>query len=105
MTTKLNTIAWGKKLVIFKVNLLSKLLLIMFIKQHIFKRNILIHTLSEWTIYTCIIIPFFVNCNKNILVIKHNCRNPSLEFTTKARVCKVASQEGSRESHNILLGV
>jgi hypothetical protein len=33
------------------------------------------------------------------------CRNPSLGLATKARVCKVAGQEGSRESHNIFLGV
>jgi hypothetical protein len=33
------------------------------------------------------------------------CHNPSLGLTTKARVCKVVSQEGSWESHNILPGV
>jgi hypothetical protein len=32
-------------------------------------------------------------------------RNPSLGFTTKARVCKVAGQERSRESHNVLPGM
>jgi hypothetical protein len=32
-------------------------------------------------------------------------RNPSLGLATKARVCKVAGQEGSWESHNILSGV
>jgi hypothetical protein len=39
--------------------------------------------------------------NKLIAYVKDKCRNPSLGLTTKARVCKVASQEGSRESHNI----
>jgi len=34
-----------------------------------------------------------------------NCRNPNLGFTTKARVCKVAGQEGSRELQNILSGM
>jgi len=34
-----------------------------------------------------------------------NCHNPSLGLATKVRVCKVAGQEGSRESHNIFLGV
>jgi len=29
-------------------------------------------------------------------------RNPSFGFSTKARVCKVAGQKGSHESHNIL---
>jgi len=33
------------------------------------------------------------------------CCNLSLGFTTKVKVCKVAGLEGSRESHNILLGV
>ncbi len=34
-----------------------------------------------------------------------NYHNPSLGLVTKAKVCKVAGQEGSRESHNILPGV
>jgi hypothetical protein len=34
-----------------------------------------------------------------------NCRNLSLGLATKAKVCKVAGQEGSRESHNIFPGV
>jgi hypothetical protein len=29
------------------------------------------------------------------------CHNPSLRLATKARVCKVAGQKGTRESHNI----
>jgi len=33
------------------------------------------------------------------------CCNPSLGLTTKARVCKVVSQEGSWKSHNILPGM
>jgi len=33
------------------------------------------------------------------------CRNPSLGLATKARVCKVAGQKGSQESHNIPPGV
>jgi len=44
-----------------------------------------------------------VKWNKDKLY--NSCRNPSLGFTTKARVCKVVGQEGSRESHNILLKV
>jgi len=33
------------------------------------------------------------------------CCNLNLGLVTKVRVCKVAGQEGSRESHNILLGM
>jgi hypothetical protein len=33
------------------------------------------------------------------------CCNLSLGLATKARVCKVAGQEGSKEFHNILLRV
>jgi len=33
------------------------------------------------------------------------CRNPNFGLVTKARVCKVAGQEGSRELYNILPGV
>jgi hypothetical protein len=34
-----------------------------------------------------------------------NCHNLNLGLATKARVCKVVGQEGSRESHNIFPGV
>jgi len=34
-----------------------------------------------------------------------SCRNPSLGLATKARACKVASQEGSQRSHLMLPGV
>jgi hypothetical protein len=40
-----------------------------------------------------------------ISVVYTFCRNLSLGLATKARVCKVAGQEGSRESHNILPGM
>ncbi len=33
------------------------------------------------------------------------CRNPNLGLATKAKVYKVAGQEGSQKSHNIFLKV
>ncbi len=39
---------------------------------------------------------------KPIMII---CHNPNFRLTTKARACKVASQEGSWESHYMLLGM
>jgi len=54
----------------------------------------------------CIISKNFENNNKtcNFHWKEIFCRNPSLGLMTKARVYKVVGQEGSQESHNILLG-
>jgi hypothetical protein len=37
--------------------------------------------------------------------VEEKCHNPNLGITTKARACKVASQEDARESHLMFLGV
>jgi len=46
-------------------------------------------------------------CDKFLLhhVSQFKCRNPSLGFTTKARVYKGASQNWTRESHFMLPGM
>jgi len=63
--------------------------------------NILFQTpIAIWA-YELNLIPQKVNYYFSI----HDCHNPSLGLTTKARVYKVVGQKGSRESHNIFLGV
>jgi hypothetical protein len=72
--------------------------------------SIILHfNLKSQRIPNSFITPQYPSCNSWKLKLPHMdvsiCRNPSLGFMTKARVCKGAGQEWAQESHCMLLGV